>query len=794
MERSDSEMTNEQQKCTLDPLTKVCTEKAAKKFIESYQADGSQYGGDALFLIQLEGWRTFKEKYGLVTGNAVLQQIAFLLDKALKKTDKLARIGDGTFLVYALGCSDAAAAERQAKAMIKQVETVRIPPSSEHILSPRVGVVLCCGIEKHYNVLRNTAVKAMYEANRQKSPVYIIEENSIHKEAVKGVEIEAIAPYKPNGSKADMAFITELTNTVFGCRDLELGIEMALERLCRYFKAEQAYVAERTADKKYFELTYEWDTTNRLVMNDNLNLIPGLMTESYQKEFDENGVFVCNRFEDFNIINRVMAERQRIRGTKALMQSIILEEETFAGYIGICDLKEERLWQEEEIATFSLSSKIITANILQLRSMKYRLRIAYRDSLTGAWNLSKFLLEAERRSDREKKRAVVTFDIKNFKVLNTEFSYETGNRVLIEIGRTLHAFIEEGECYARIEADAFVLLLFYKTPAGLSQRVEQLLLRIERLSAKMILFFPFICMAGVCAEEEDQGSVESMIESANVVRHSIKDYHKSNYTFFNKEMQNQRDREKHFASRMKRALKNNEFTVYYQPKIDVASGGWSGLEALVRWREPDGKLIQPDAFIPLFERNGFITEIDRYVFERVCQDLAGWMADGRKIYPVAVNISRVHILEARFPGELVDICRQYSVPVEMIELELTESAFLDNPSVILEIANQIKKEGFKLSMDDFGTGYSSLSMLKDIPVDIIKLDRDFFRDDMDKREKIVVTNVVRMARDLDIQVISEGIETAAQEQFLKEVGCNMAQGYYYAEPAPIEALEGVIWP
>ena len=406
------------------------------------------------------------------------------------------------------------------------------------------------------------------------------------------------------------------------------------------------------------------------------------------------------------------------------------------------------------------------------------------------------MLEAEKRLVKGKRRAVVTFDIKNFKVINTEFSYETGNRVLMEIGRVLHTFIEKDECYARIEADTFVLLLFYRTAEELRQRIEQLLLRIERLSAKMILFFPFICMAGVCAEEEGQspGSIESMIESANVVRRSIKDYHKSNYAFFNKEMQKQRDREKHFAYRMKEALLNGEFTVYYQPKIDVASGDWTGLEALVRWREPDGTLIQPDAFIPLFERNGFITEIDRYVFEQVCRDLADCIKSGRKAYPVAVNISRVHIREARFPEELVEFCRKYEVPVALIELELTESAFLDNPSVVLEIAKKIKAAGFKLSMDDFGTGYSSLSMLKDIPVDIIKLDRDFFREDMAEREKIVVTNVIRMARELDIQVISEGIETAEQEQFLREVGCNMAQGYYYAKPAPIKELASVIWP
>ena len=165
-------MMNEQQKCAPDPLTKVCTEKAAKAFIESYQADGVKYEGDALFLIHLEGWRDFKEKYGLVTGNAVLQA-AFLLDKALKKTDKLARIGDGTFLVYALGCSDAADAEVCAQAMIRQIETVRIPPGTGHHLEAKIGVVLCYGIEKCYDELLNTAIMALCEAQRDDKPMFI---------------------------------------------------------------------------------------------------------------------------------------------------------------------------------------------------------------------------------------------------------------------------------------------------------------------------------------------------------------------------------------------------------------------------------------------------------------------------------------------------------------------------------------------------------------------------------------------------------------------------------------------
>lgn len=420
--------------------------------------------------------------------------------------------------------------------------------------------------------------------------------------------------------------------------------------------------------------------------------------------------------------------------------------------------------------------------------------MADKDQLTKAWNLNRFKKEAEKKiHGRSGHSAIVTFDLKNFRIINMEYSYSIGNQVLTEISALLGLFVEGEEFYARIEADSFILFLDFEDKAVLISRISQLMRQIEHLGARLDLDIPFICMAGICVVESGQRSVENYIECANIARKSIKDYHKCSYAFFDREVEEKQNKDKYLASRMKSALKNNEFVVYYQPKVSIPDGKCMGLEALIRWKKEDGGLYRPDEFIPLFEKNGFIVEIDLFVFEQVCRQIGEWIRQGKKAYPVAVNISGVHLMEENFLERLIELTKQYQLPAGYIELEITETAFLNNASKVVEIAKEIKKEGFKLSMDDFGTGYSSLSLLKDLPVDIIKLDRDFFRKNMNRREKIIISNVIHMARQLEIQVISEGIETKEHEQFLKEIGCDFAQGYLYARPAPIEELESMLW-
>ncbi|MDX5700297.1 EAL domain-containing protein, partial [Clostridioides difficile] len=283
-----------------------------------------------------------------------------------------------------------------------------------------------------------------------------------------------------------------------------------------------------------------------------------------------------------------------------------------------------------------------------------------------------------------------------------------------------------------------------------------------------------------------------IMDRANTARKTIKGGHKNSFAFYDKEMHKKILKEKEIENSMVDALNNGEFIVYFQPKYSLSDYQIIGAEALVRWDNPQKGLIPPIEFIPVFERNGFIVNIDFYVFEEVCKKIREWMDEGQKVVPISVNLSRMHFVNSNFIEEFKLIVDKYKIPTRLIELELTETAVLDNIEGLLDTMNNLKEKGFVISMDDFGTGYSSLNLLKELPVDILKLDRAFFTEkDESNNEKIVISNVIKMAKELKMKVISEGVETISQVEFLKQIGCDMVQGYLFSKPMPVKEFEKI---
>ncbi len=282
------------------------------------------------------------------------------------------------------------------------------------------------------------------------------------------------------------------------------------------------------------------------------------------------------------------------------------------------------------------------------------------------------------------------------------------------------------------------------------------------------------------------------MDRANTARKTIKGGHKNSFAFYDKEMHKKILKEKEIENSMVDALNNGEFIVYFQPKYSLSDYQIIGAEALVRWDNPQKGLIPPIEFIPVFERNGFIVNIDFYVFEEVCKKIREWMDEGQKVVPISVNLSRMHFVNSNFIEKFKLIVDKYKIPTRLIELELTETAVLDNIEGLLDTMNNLKEKGFVISMDDFGTGYSSLNLLKELPVDILKLDRAFFTEkDESNNEKIVISNVIKMAKELKMKVISEGVETISQVEFLKQIGCDMVQGYLFSKPMPVKEFEKI---
>ena len=238
------------------------------------------------------------------------------------------------------------------------------------------------------------------------------------------------------------------------------------------------------------------------------------------------------------------------------------------------------------------------------------------------------------------------------------------------------------------------------------------------------------------------------------------------------------------------ALENGEFCVYLQPKVDFKTGEMKEAEALVRWITPQKGIISPDSFVPVFERNGFILKLDMYILEQVVKLQDKWKKEGLSPVPVAVNFSRQHLNDSRYLTQMTRLVDQYRVPHQLIEAELTESLILDNVELAQNVIHGLHQKGFSVVMDDFGSGYSSLNVLKGLQFDGIKLDKEFLNGfDDTKAAKQVITGAVEMIKKLGVKIIAEGVETAAQVEFFRTIGCDLGQGYYFDKPLPVADFE-----
>ena len=417
--------------------------------------------------------------------------------------------------------------------------------------------------------------------------------------------------------------------------------------------------------------------------------------------------------------------------------------------------------------------------------------LAYVDTLTGYGTWNKFQKDAEYLlSHGYRKYAFLSFDIDKFKAINDMFGHEEGNRILKRIADTVNRNLNNHETFSRVNSDNFYLLLVYKSDEDIIQRVQSIIHAIEY---EITNFVPVISFGIYRINENNKLTVRKMGDLADIAKRTVKYGESSAYAFYNEEMLIEIREEKHIENEMQNALDSHEFCVYFQPKVSLGDTPYlMGAEALVRWIKND-TIVSPAKFIPLFEKNGFIVKLDYYIMEQVCGKIKAWESLGYKDILVSVNMSRVHLTDPAFPDTLKSICDDYAISTSRIEIEITESAAFESLEVLTKVFDKLKKLGFHISIDDFGSGYSSLNMLKDLPADVLKIDRAFLTESANnKRANDIISYVIKMARSLGMETICEGIETDDQVNLLRNLGCDMAQGYYYARPMASHAFEEIL--
>ncbi|MCI8396590.1 MAG: GGDEF domain-containing protein [Clostridia bacterium] len=382
-----------------------------------------------------------------------------------------------------------------------------------------------------------------------------------------------------------------------------------------------------------------------------------------------------------------------------------------------------------------------------------------------------------------KNKYVVTIDINKFKALNNIYGYAVCNEILKTLGQKIQKLLPPNNITCRISNDIFASIFSY------DDNIEELLHKVfvESSSLNINGMELHVNLAiGAYNILPNEMDINKIIDKAYLARAEIKGLYHSNYYLFDETLENRMIEEQKIEACMEEALENNEFKVFYQPKVYTKNEKMSGAEALVRWYR-NGEFISPGKFIPLFEKNKFIVKLDKYIFEQVCKDLADWRDRLGFMPTVSVNVSREQFVDENFIDKYVDICTKYGLEPSAIDLEITESA--NTNMDVLKVLSLIKAKGFTISIDDFGTGTSSLSMLQNMPIDIMKIDKIFVDKANLESDKNIINYIVLIAHHLNVATIVEGVETKEQVEFIKKIGGDIIQGYYYSKPIPKDEFE-----
>lgn len=414
------------------------------------------------------------------------------------------------------------------------------------------------------------------------------------------------------------------------------------------------------------------------------------------------------------------------------------------------------------------------------------------DSLTGLYNRSVFYEKVRGRIDISPagEHVIVCLDIEHFKSINDMYGSAEGDRILRYVAELFGNLASKLDgLAARLSVDVFALYL----PITL---LDVMSIENEVLDwfASYPLAFEIVPAIGVNIIEDTSVPVSVMCDRAILAANSVKGNYLKHIAEYHNDLHDEAILELETISGAEKALKERQFKVYLQPKCNIDTGKIIGAEALVRWEHPEKGLISPKMFIPIFEKSGFIIRLDAYVWEEVCALLRRWIDSGMRPIPISVNVSRRDLLVPNLCERFVRLIEKYDIPKQLLELEITESAYTENVEQIISVVNSLREQGFVILMDDFGSGYSSLNLLKDIDVDILKIDLRFLDDFNSKNKKgnSILESIVHMSKWLNMQVIAEGVETQEQVDFLLGIGCYFVQGYYFYKPMPVPELEHIL--
>ena len=452
------------------------------------------------------------------------------------------------------------------------------------------------------------------------------------------------------------------------------------------------------------------------------------------------------------------------------------QKEAFVGTYGVVrDISERK--RAEEVINFQLYHDLLT---------KLPNRALFRDRLNLA------ISQAKR---SKSKLAVMFLDMDRFKVINDSLGHLAGDQLLQTIALRLSSCLRDGDTLARVGGDEFNLLV-----PGINGRDDAAMVArkiMERLKEPVVLdgYEVFVSFSiGIAIFPEDGQTIDVLVKNSDMAMYHTKTHGKNGYEFFADNMKAAFHRQLSMENGIRKALEKKEFELFYQPQIDVMEGRVCGMEALIRWNHPERGVLLPDQFIPLSEETGLIVEIGNWVLDSACRELKAWRLQGvSDDVQMAVNISAAQLMQPEFERTVLDIMAKHGVSGRQLELEITENILMQDMDQAVSKFQQLAANGVRVAVDDFGIGYSSLSYLHSLPLNTLKIDRSFISGVQAAKDRSsIVTAVLAMARELNLEVVVEGVERKAQVDYLRRLECSKAQGYFLGRPGPSEEIRELL--
>jgi diguanylate cyclase (GGDEF)-like protein len=447
-------------------------------------------------------------------------------------------------------------------------------------------------------------------------------------------------------------------------------------------------------------------------------------------------------------------------------------------------------WQLSRALNYAIERKHMQDDIVHL---------AHHDHLTGLANRSLFQSRIEHAvqlaTRRNEMLSLLYIDLDNFKPINDALGHDAGDQLLIKVAERLNCIVRETDTVARLGGDEFAVILegidCKQNVVMVIEKILQGLSELYEVDGNNLFITTSI---GVVYYPDHGTTISDLIKNADSAMYQAKKSGRNKYVFYENKYSNSNNKEKiNLNNQLRRAVSDDEFFLQYQPKVDISTNSISGTEALLRWDHPEHGLIYPTRFIPLLEKNGMISKVGNWVLKSACEQHMSWQKEGLPVGKIAVNLSGQQLLQKDFSKSVDNILNETGLSPELLEVELTESILIQNTNLTMSILETLKSMGVSIAIDDFGTGYSSFNYLKKYLVDTLKIDRSFIMDVASKRREAAITSaIIKLAQDLGMNVIAEGVENYEQLHFLKENNIDEIQGYYFSPPVNAESISGMI--